>query len=296
MRSTRMMVLSALFASTLAACGGGDDDEAAPTSPPAPAPAPSPSPGPSPSPSPAPAPAPGVAPAPSPVPTAGAASECFNAAFSTVGTTWNLDYQVSGALTGTSNSVNVVKPRTTFNGVANLLEIESTITTRYTAPALQAAVGAVTVTNSVFEDIVGTDFIYYGSRQSASAGGFTIATTNVNNPAVRDSQYSLGVGQSLTLTQNTVTSISGTPIAVPDVTTTTTYTITYDGQESITVPAGTFTACKFRRTDSNGTSTNWMAKGSGAPVRSLSADGNGVQAVLELLASSRVNGSPIPAN
>ena len=35
----------------------------------------------------------------------------------------------------------------------------------------------------------------------------------------------------------------------------------------------------------NGTTTSWMAKGSGAPVRSLSADGNGVQAVLELLDS-----------
>ncbi len=142
----------------------------------------------------------------------------------------------------------------------------------------------------------GTDFLFYGSRQSVNAAGSTITTTNVISPPVRDRQYSLGVGESFTVTQNTTTSISGAPVAVPDQVTAITYTMTYDGQESITVPAGTFNACKFRRTDSAGTTTSWIAKSSGTPVRSLSADGDGVQAVLELLPSSRVNGAPVPSN
>lgn len=62
----RLVALLALFAITLAACGGTDDGEstAPPTSGPAPAPSAAPSPAPSPSPAPAPAPAPSPAPAP----------------------------------------------------------------------------------------------------------------------------------------------------------------------------------------------------------------------------------------
>lgn len=302
MHPTRLTVLTALFAATLAACGGGSDDtpdttpapSPAPAPEPAPSPTPAPSPAPAPTPAPAPEPAPSPSPAPAPAPSAGAASDCFNLAYTTVGTTWKLDYQVSGAVTGTSSSESVVRPRTTFAGTPNLIEIAQTITTTYTAPAQLA--GTTTATNSIFEDVDGTDFLFYGSRQTVAAAGSTFTTTNVISPAVRDRQYSLGVGESFTVTQNTVTSVTGLPVAVPDTTTSITYTVTYRGQESITVPAGTFTACKFERTDSSGTSTNWIAKTSGAPVRSLTADGNGVQTVLELLATSRVNGAPVPTN
>lgn len=281
MTNTRLPLLSALFAAVaLSACGGGSDTTATPS----PSPAPSPAPAPSPSPSPAPA------------PSAGSAGDCFNLVYATEGTTWKLDYQISGAATGSSSSESVVKPRTSFAGTNNLIEIAQTITTSYSAPPTLAAAGTVTATNSIFEDVDGTDFIFYGSRQTATAAGATITTTNVISPPVRDRQYSLGLNESFTVTQNTTTSISGLGVPVPDQNTAITYTITYRGQESITVPAGTFNTCKFERSDANGTSTNWIAKTSGTPVRSLSADGNGVQTVLELLASSRVNGAPVPTN
>jgi hypothetical protein len=81
--------------------------------------------------------------------------------------------------------------------------------------------------------------------------------------------------------------------SVPATTTALTTTVTYVGQESITIPAGTFTACKFSVTTSSGTNTEWVGKGNGAPLQSTSKASDGTAIVLSLTAASRLNGAPL---
>ncbi len=89
----------------------------------------------------------------------------------------------------------------------------------------------------------------------------------------------------------------GTPIRLSEQT----VTLTIDGQ-SITVPAGTFNACRFtmENTDttpggSGGTSvaTNWIAVGSGVPVRNESPVAGSSVVNVTALTSGTVNGSPV---
>lgn len=309
-KSSRLSYLFASIAaaSLMAACGGGDDDTAAapapapapapspaPTPAPAPAPAPTPAPAPAPAPTPAPAPAPAPTPAPSPAPaptpapspapapSAGAASECFGTAYNTAGTTYQLDYAVSGSFTGTSKTTGSVGAATTFNGNSGLTPITQTVVTNYSAPTAVSA----TTNLTAYQTIDGFDVLSWGSVSSTSVPVLgTMETRTVINPASRDKRFTLAAGGSYTITTNQTTTV--TPPGSSS-TSNTSVTVTYNGQESVTVPAGTYTSCKF--TDSVG-NTTWIIKGKGVMAKSSSVQSGGTM-VLELQGSSRLNGAAI---
>ncbi len=247
-------------AALITGCGGGSDGEAA-----------------APSPAPAPAPAPG---------TAGSASECFNEAQIKAGTTYLLNYVSSGALTGTSSTSGTVGSATTFNGQANVLPVTQTVTTQYTAPTAVS----VNLQMTSYQRIEGFDVLSYGSVGTLSAPVVgTVETRIVFNPAARDKRYTLSAGSTYTLTQSGTTTV--TPPGTSSSTTTSTL-VTYVGQETITVPAGTYTTCKFTDTTAGATTTTWIVKGKGVLAKSTTPSELGV-VTMQLQASSRLNGAPI---
>ncbi|MFA7667461.1 MAG: hypothetical protein WCY32_15235, partial [Burkholderiaceae bacterium] len=75
--------------------------------------------------------------------------------------------------------------------------------------------------------------------------------------------------------------------------------VTFNGVETVTVPAGSFQACKFTHEDGErvggqinytSSSTNWLAVGSGVPVRHENSEG-----VMELT-RGQINGNVIGGN
>lgn len=262
--------LSLLFVAVAAMSAGCNDDD-----PPAAGPAP--------------APAPAPTPAPSPAPVSGPASECFPSYAAVAGTTYQLNYVVTGPDIGTSTTTGTVSSGATFNGVSGLVSQVQTINTTYTAPPL--AVGTTTRQLSYHQAFEGNDIITYGSESTGPiAGGTGNATTRVVfTPPVRDKRFTLSAGSSYTYTTTVASTV--TPPG-----TTSTFdlftTITYAGQESITVPAGTFMACKFQSNSGLSGVTEWLIKGKGILARSVTPSPTG-EVVMELQPSSRLNGAPI---
>ncbi len=215
----------------------------------------------------------------------------------TPGTTAVLDYAITGAATGATRSNLTVSGGKSFNGQSGLLEIFNDQTTTYTAPAVLASAGTTPTQSRFHFKENGTVTSDFGGTivASVSSMGFTVTTntTVTYNPARVDRRYTLAVGASDT-SSTSMTSTSSTNFgAVPATTTTNSTTVTYVGQESITVPAGTFTACKFTVTTSGSTSTEWVGKGNGAPLQSTSKASDGSAVVLSLTAATRINGAPL---
>lgn len=114
--------------------------------------------------------------------------------------------------------------------------------------------------------------------------------TFLNPPAI-DEQANLVVGSSLTLIRNSVitsTLIDGT--VLPPIPFTQTTTVKFIGRENVTVPAGTFFACKFESTEagSSDTGTSWIFRA--AFIKSSGQSSTGTQVIQ--LKSATVNGLP----
>jgi len=195
----------------------------------------------------------------------------FNAAFPTLG----------GTFTQTSNGP------VQFEG-NNAIELH------LTAPVIGAALDA-----KVYLSIDGTGAMTeYGQHAVVSSGAGSSDTYTVLTPPVIDREYALAPGEStppLTVTQLDTTINTFNGVASPPVTQTTTHTIvpkTFVGIESVTVPAGTFSTCRFTEPQtSNGvttTFTRWLLVGyGGAEVKN--SQGSTATSVL-------FNGVPLTSN
>lgn len=215
----------------------------------------------------------------------------------TPGTTAVLDYAITGAATGSSRSNLTVSGGKTFNGQNGLLEVFNDQTTTYTAPAALASAGASPTQSRFYFTENGTVSTDFGGTLVASVSSMglsiTTNTTVTYNPARVDRRYTLAVGASNTTTTSMTAASSTNFGAVPATTATTTTTVTYIGQESITVPAGTFTACKFTIAIGGDTSTEWVGKGNGAPLQATSKASDGSSVTLKLTSATRINGAPL---
>jgi hypothetical protein len=270
----------------------------APAPEPGPAPAPEPGPAPAPEPGPAPAPEPGPAPAPEPgpAPAPGSAAQCVDTLALVAGTRYLLDYQITGQTTGTVKSDNLVVGPRTFEGIA-ATEVKAVTTTSYTGlPVAQTEAYNYVGVN-------GLTALTYGGTAVVDVMGSTANVKTVMTPPVA-LPYDLAAGASFTqdVTYTVTTTITVGGMSLPTTTTTMSrHKTTFNGVEQITVPAGTFTACKFTLEDTDITAggagtasvaTNWLAVGSGVPVRNESAGAGGVVNVMALTAGS-INGAPI---
>lgn len=286
---------------SLAACGGSDDDTPEPPPPapepgpgpspdPDPGPAPDPDPTPDPDPGPDPDPDPGPGPDPDPDPTPGGAGECVNPAEYQVGSTWRLEYRVSGLFTGTSVTDAKVERRTDFAGYS-ALETEVLTTTSYT--------GLPRVETSVlnYADMVGGNLLeMYGNRVEADVMGLKSTTVSTYTPPWRNPMWTLAAGQTetYTYTMRSETTITGAPVPVPPTITehTASGSYTFDGRQSVTVPVGTFNACKFTQAEEGTTNEMWFAPGMGVMVKSISAKPGEGSLTLEMT-TGRFNGANI---
>ena len=278
-----------LFA--LAACGGGNDDTD-----PAPSPAPAPAPAPAPSPSPTPAPSPSPAPAPAPVPSGtGDASDCVSVADeTTTGSAFVLLHQISGSVSGQQRMEGQVTGRAAFGGATSAIERKTTFSLQTQPPSDKPQFDTWQ-----YYEWDGLTRRNLGVKSSMAVEGISVSTTLTHQPAKPDARFTLKPGQTVQVSgiTNTVTvSMPGLPeqVSHPPFTT---WTIKYYGQETVTVPAGTFVTCKFGDIgddDSSGReSLNWIARGWGVSVKGSSVNEQGQTMTLELLPGSSLNGRPI---
>lgn len=226
-------------ASVLTSCGGGDPG---PAPPPAPAPAPSPP--------------PALPPA-----VVGSAAECFNSTLFTSGTRYRLNYLATNRAIGGNWELVVdgtVGAATTFEGVDGVIPVSETRT---------GSAGAQYPSTVLFDDVryiklEGREVLEFGAVVGSYfyVQGTTVFSLvkAVMTPARRDSRYTLMPGDEATSNFVYTASPVTAGIAPPFVQSRSSI-VRYLGQESVTVPAGTFTACKF------GTSgpAEWIIKGTG---------------------------------
>jgi len=227
-------------------------------------------------------------------PPSGGASDCFNADYATVGTTFLWDSTISGFATGTASIDGEVTQLAAFAGQTDAVETELVATTTRTVPGSPA----VTETNRErhYARLDGTDVLQYGRIEESVTHPAQGIRRTVWTPSRRDNRASLTQGQSTTLNYtSTATTTLPSGQVVPGVPVATTDTIKYTGQETITIPAGTFEACRFETTSSpsGGIVVDWIQVGKGSPLKTVAGPGTANEIVIELLDTSRLNGAPL---
>jgi hypothetical protein len=148
--------------------------------------------------------------------------------------------------------------------------------------------GSNFTTNSAsYSRLEGLEIVNFGSTSETLVPAGT--TKTVYTPPFRDKHYTLSPGESITQTQTATTTSTFPPAPTTTTTTTNTHTIRYLGQENVTVPAGTFAACKF---EYEGVLTSWEIKGKAIQAKSVTVT-NTNEVVTLVLTSGTVNGSPV---
>lgn len=215
-------------------------------------------------------------------------SDCFNITLYSTGTTVDLVQKtVSSAGQLTTTSENTVKGMATFNG-QSVLDIYSDVTATGSAPSKSTQNGYFTVDSAnMIEHYHGS--VINVTEPAVAAGKQTLTLT----PPMED-RFELSANQSYTQSYKIKT--DGSAAGFP-------YSMTSDhertkrfvGIETVTVPAGTFNACRYEEsttttaagTTATETSTHWVSVGSGLEVKSVAGDST------TELQSAKINGSTV---
>jgi hypothetical protein len=135
-----------------------------------------------------------------------------------------------------------------------------------------------------------------GTDGTSTSSGRTTSLHVVFNPAEVNSEYGLQIGQSITKTLNATTTIAG----LPSITSSTSTSYTYEGDETITVQGKSYNTCRYRQDTAAGAATtvtkNWVIRGKGVPARTQStttAPGSGAETSTSELVSGTYNGAPL---
>ena len=179
----------------------------------------------------------------------GSAAECFNPDFLAPGAVNIRKRRRTFAGTGDEQTIDTqrtVMGTATFNG-ETLIELDGRVETTAGGTTQSA-----TTTEYLELDTNTPQYRLHGTRGMGAAEGVMTNVTQTFDPP-RSDRFDLDPGESYTETYDIVAETDiDTGIDSPITTTTTTQiekTRTYFGQETITVPAGTFDACKFRDDD-----------------------------------------------
>src|SRR5690606_33648241 len=157
-----------------------------------------------------------------------------------------------------------VKGETTFKGQTVLHSVSTTET-----------VGAAP-SNSISTAYFTTD----NNAKRSTAMGVTVAvtspisiTTTVSNNPGRLTRFDLQVNESYSQTITATTEIASSFPMPPVAPTEISFTTTFKGIETVTVPAGTYDACRFETEESDLTTTRWVAVDKGTELR-VESDGD----------------------
>lgn len=233
--------------------------------------------------------------------TTGANNGCYDLAIAdTPGTRGVVEYRYSGRSSGTGTVEWTVGALTAFEGSSGYETVLKNTDT-LTSPTPGTTVLDVKTYSRRAGDAEVTN---YGSVTSGafSRDGLsgTLTTKSVYTPPWASRVFGIPLGGTLsetsTMTISTTFSVPGIPIGLPPTTNTSTSTTvtTYAANETITVPAGTYSTCRFDITypgSPAGTSTTqWVLRGKGIPVKIVSKASGSVDSVQEAT-SITLNGS-----
>lgn len=296
MKSVRHAVVFALAVSALPACSVYEDDpiqQSAATPTPTPSPVPSPAATPTPTAAPAPSPSPTTTPTPTPA-GSGSAKDCYAAVNSATGT--KVDIVTKDTKNGTATASYTVQGAGTFNG-KSATRVSFTVQNR-------------TGTASSDSDTQGDNYAQYndaafrltalGSEFTSQTSQGTIQTKLTIDPGRLD-RFDMNPGDSYTQTYTATTEGSVSGFQFGPTSANITLKTTYLGQETITVPAGTFRTCKFQRDETisggsgSGSGTTFEWHGAGASnnvvIKTERTDGG-----ISELQSGSINNVPITGN
>ena len=214
-----------------------------------------------------------------------AVSPCFNPVLYTQGTTYRFDYLNS---TGLKRSTELLSITTgTYQGRTGVVDV-------HTKNTLMTPMGTIGGEMHSFNaPLSGAELVLYGNTGENHLIGALVSTSSQEyDPPWRQKMFTLTVpGQvdevALTI-HTTANNVRKDELFR--------WKATYLGQETVTVPAGTFEgACKFTIEDPSTPdfkNTAWYAKGSGVPIKSTGTTEEGSYTD-ELLASSHLNGQAV---
>ena len=243
------------------------------------------------------------------IPVAGTAGVCFNPVLYVAGNSFQTSSLVTYPGLGTSqlgNSTTIDGP-STFN--ENVVTKTSEVETSAPDPAL-VAIGSPAYTRPVSHYFLSDDSIpslkLYGEESTSGAASdprieYTFKTTNT--PYI-ETRFNLVPGQKFIQNYEQDTVIRQQPNGT-SATRKETYTkeILFSGVEAVTVPAGTFQACKFVETGavtSSATSITlptdtlikWVGVGHGLPIKSVTVSESASSVTVELT-SAAINGAAV---
>jgi hypothetical protein len=246
-------------------------------------------------------------PVPSPDPATAKMSDCFNVtAVLTEGwrddVTWRTtDYDTSGNATHTF----VARIVRTTGGIVNFdgalrRDMTATLTTSITANGVTSASSG---TSHIYVDTDGRSLLEYGttSDSTITSTGATTTTIRFESRTIRTpplaTPLDLRVGQSASHSGTEQTTSTTTIDGVTQAPTSTSETVNdisrFTAVEQVTVPAGTFTACKLDSLSSSGVvlESTWTLFGKGSPLRSDVFSSTGVLESRSEATALTINGS-----
>ena len=238
-----------------------------------------------------------------PVP-AGPLNECADAigAQQQAGFRVHLEYELSGdGVTGELINDYIVDGSATFEGLS---ATQATNTSSSTTTV--ADIGAPVTTTSKIKTYgqPGANGLWktLGSNNEVTSGaivipglppfpGMTTISKTVFNPPYENLEYTLALGQSISVTTSQTTTTTQ-PANVPPQTSTYQQTYTFDAKESIGVLGKTYSTCRYLVTSAGGPPvTNWIILGKGIAAKTQSV-ADGKTTTLQLKPVSTYNGAP----
>jgi hypothetical protein len=222
------------------------------------------------------------------------ASDCRSSVLTTVGTTFRFDYAYSGAATGGVSTVGRVTRLTAFEGQTDATEVDTDTSEDFQITG-RAATRQNTNTLSYARQTADADTLYGSVLTFISSADQGTVVRTVFSPPLVDRRFTLTAGQRTTLATS-ATATATLPSGRQQVNQLSeTGTVTFTGQEQITVPAGAFRSCRFEVSLAGATrpSVIWYQVGTGVVLKLTSAIDTNSTLTSELQATSRLNGNPL---
>lgn len=236
----------------------------------------------------------------------GSLNECIDPAMSNLptGSRTQTVYTYSGLITGEQTVESVVTGPTTFKG-QNVVLVTSTAsgTNTFSAGGFPLTTTMQTTIKTYMQP--GTNglvktlgSIIDASTTTPSFPGVpgTTTTTSIEsvfNPPSENIEFTIQVGQSISVTDTvTTTVLAGPGAGMVTGPSSSTEIHTFEAKESVTVPAGTFMTCRYKVTNSTGgePTTSWLIVGKGVMAKSVAVSNEGTQTIE--LKSGSYNGGP----
>lgn len=229
----------------------------------------------------------------------GALNECIDPAMSSLptGARTTAVYVYSGLISGEQTVESVITGPSTFKGQSAVLVTSTTqgtntatvggVTSTTTARTLVKSYeqpgtnGLINTLGSVIEATTTVALPSFPGLPPLPGTETTTIVESVFNPPSQNVEFTLQLGQSVTKTEKVTTTTLAGPVITPPFTNTTSQTHTFEAKETITVPAGTYSTCRYRVADAAGgdATTSWLIVGKGIMAKSQSVTAQGTQTI-----------------